>query len=304
MSDLDNPESFVQQFVDKDLGVTFLIHQSGSDGKVYASGPFRHDYIVYSDDKELDYCNDQRARRDCVDAHGDKCPGHSTRSFEGYLRKQGDQWLAFRKQGKGHQSRPLGVFDRQEQAAYTIYRYNREHGIMDSVDIVNNLLEGDDIPPEDYLKKLPPRFDAEDMLRRIRREASSFCMDSEADKRSFLKWIKNNENLFPDVLKAQAVVRANDSWCTDSDIDMSDFIRRLGFKPPGQCSRCDGSGEEPGAPETYDDDGNLLFANCMDCGGEGTIPEQCECDNTHQAQDTVCRWCWAQGRRHWNDPAV
>lgn len=31
---------------------------------------------------------------------------------------------------------------------------------------------------------------------------------------------------------------------------------------------------------------------------------ECECDNTHQANDTVCRWCWAHGRRHWNDPEV
>lgn len=28
----------------------------------------------------------------------------------------------------------------------------------------------------------------------------------------------------------------------------------------------------------------------------------CECDNTHQAVDTVCRWCWERGRRHWDDP--
>lgn len=29
---------------------------------------------------------------------------------------------------------------------------------------------------------------------------------------------------------------------------------------------------------------------------------ECECDSTHEANDTVCRWCWAHGRRHWNDP--
>jgi hypothetical protein len=28
----------------------------------------------------------------------------------------------------------------------------------------------------------------------------------------------------------------------------------------------------------------------------------CECDNGHEQNDTVCRWCWAHGRRHWNDP--
>jgi hypothetical protein len=37
---------------------------------------------------------------------------------------------------------------------------------------------------------------------------------------------------------------------------------------------------------------------------EDGLPPACECDNTHQANDTVCRWCWAHGRRHWNDPEV
>jgi hypothetical protein len=31
-------------------------------------------------------------------------------------------------------------------------------------------------------------------------------------------------------------------------------------------------------------------------------PDQCECDSTHQPNDTVCRWCWNRGRRYWNDP--
>lgn len=30
----------------------------------------------------------------------------------------------------------------------------------------------------------------------------------------------------------------------------------------------------------------------------------CECDNTHQQNDVVCRFCWAHGRRKWNDPEV
>jgi hypothetical protein len=30
----------------------------------------------------------------------------------------------------------------------------------------------------------------------------------------------------------------------------------------------------------------------------------CECDNTHEQNDTVCRWCWARGRRHWSDPDI
>jgi hypothetical protein len=33
-------------------------------------------------------------------------------------------------------------------------------------------------------------------------------------------------------------------------------------------------------------------------------PAGCECDNTHQANDTVCRWCWNRGRRRWIDPEV
>lgn len=33
-------------------------------------------------------------------------------------------------------------------------------------------------------------------------------------------------------------------------------------------------------------------------------PSSCECDSTHQANDTVCRWCWERGRRHWDDPEI
>lgn len=39
----------------------------------------------------------------------------------------------------------------------------------------------------------------------------------------------------------------------------------------------------------------------MACLEEHTV---CECDNTHQATDTVCMWCWNRGRRKWNDPEV
>lgn len=31
-------------------------------------------------------------------------------------------------------------------------------------------------------------------------------------------------------------------------------------------------------------------------------PTACECDNTHEANDTVCRYCWNRGRRRWADP--
>src|SRR5262245_27806831 len=37
---------------------------------------------------------------------------------------------------------------------------------------------------------------------------------------------------------------------------------------------------------------------------EGYVLAVCECDNTHRHNDTVCRWCWAHGRRKWNDPDV
>lgn len=46
----------------------------------------------------------------------------------------------------------------------------------------------------------------------------------------------------------------------------------------------------------------------LECRWEGgdfmEDPPCCECDNTHQANNTVCRWCWSKGRRHWNDPDV
>lgn len=31
---------------------------------------------------------------------------------------------------------------------------------------------------------------------------------------------------------------------------------------------------------------------------------QCECDSTHEQNDTVCQWCWSKGRRKWFDPDV
>lgn len=34
------------------------------------------------------------------------------------------------------------------------------------------------------------------------------------------------------------------------------------------------------------------------CGEE----TECECDNTHDQNDTVCRYCWAKGRRRPSDP--
>ena len=32
--------------------------------------------------------------------------------------------------------------------------------------------------------------------------------------------------------------------------------------------------------------------------------EICECDNTHEQNNTVCRFCYLRGRRHYNDPEL
>lgn len=125
---VDDPEAFVRNFVDKNLGTTFLIHRSG-DNSVYADKPFRHDYIVYSNDD----------------------PNETTRTFEGYLRKQGEQWLAYTKEAgypdeaydadgnyiepedrPVHPDEPnvaaIGQFDTPEAGAYELYRLNRCSG--------------------------------------------------------------------------------------------------------------------------------------------------------------------------------
>lgn len=35
---------------------------------------------------------------------------------------------------------------------------------------------------------------------------------------------------------------------------------------------------------------------------DAEVLEACECDNTHKANNTVCRYCYAKGRRAWDDP--
>lgn len=167
-------------------------------------------------------------------------------------------------------------------------------------DIVQKLLEGEDPSPEEYLRNLPAAFDPEEVWERIQNECA-YCMDSRADKQAFMAWIKENENLFPDVAKALEVIKRNDSWCTDSEDDMLAFFEQIGHRRTDDtCPRCDGSGEEPGAPIEMDG----ARALCDRCHGAGRILTHCECDNTHQANDTVCRWCYARGRRHFNDPPV
>jgi len=172
--------------------------------------------------------------------------------------------------------------------------------------IVDELLEADDADPETYLQGLPPVFNGQKLLDAIAMDGDSFCMYSPSDKQAFLAWIKDHENLFPDVDKALSVIHLNDSWCTDNDVDMCAFFEKLGFPVTDPtCPRCDGSGEEPGAP--MEDDGET-FAVCDACHGSGQRLLHCECDHAaqartpNQANNTVCQWCWARGRRNWNDP--
>lgn len=168
----------------------------------------------------------------------------------------------------------------------------------------NNLKEAEEPGPEHYLQQLPSAFDPDTTLERIQSECA-YCMDSPEDKAAFLKWIQDNEDLFPDVAKALAIVQRNDSWCTDSEDDMLAFFEAIGFRREDDtCPKCGGTGEEPGAPVDYAEDGGMLVARCDRCDGAGRILTHCECDNTHQHNNTVCRWCWARGRRHFNDPPV
>jgi hypothetical protein len=47
----------------------------------------------------------------------------------------------------------------------------------------------------------------------------------------------------------------------------------------------------------------LDAAEPFDEPAEG-VPKRCECDNTHEQNGTVCRWCWAHGRRVPSDPDI
>lgn len=206
------------------------------------------------------------------------CPGHATRTFIGYLRQQGPNWLPFDKSG-----RPVtGEFDRQETAAYAIYRANQQRVINQHKakgkrrveSIVNKLLEADDVNPEDYLKQVPPRLNREEVLQKIFDE-TAWCLDDPKEHRKFVLWLKRNAHLFPDTVKAMTVAMKNHTWCTDNEDDMDEFLLQLGFpRPDNSCPRCDGSGEEPGAPFDEDGDGNVLRPVCDRCHGTGTLPVQ------------------------------
>lgn len=148
MSDTDDPEAFVRDFVDKDRAVTFHISKSGDDS-VYGAEPFRFDWLVYSNDKEPTFCTPSHAQRDCVQAG--TCEGHTTRTFEGYLRERGKEWEAFDKHGRT----VPGSYNQQEHAAFAIHRANKarvinQHkakGMRRVESIVDQLLEA--VPPDD-----------------------------------------------------------------------------------------------------------------------------------------------------------
>jgi len=36
----------------------------------------------------------------------------------------------------------------------------------------------------------------------------------------------------------------------------------------------------------------------------GSVVHECECDNSHQAMNRTCMWCWRHGRRQWDAPEV
>ena len=125
--DPDDPKQFVKDFVDKDLGVTFLIHKSG-ERSVYAADPFHNDYLVYSDNKD-----------------------GQTREFEGYLRRiiggsDNNKWEAYPKERPSYRAKSVGRFDTEQAGAYAIYRANRHK--QENLDVDS---------PESLMPHLPPQ---------------------------------------------------------------------------------------------------------------------------------------------------
>lgn len=47
---------------------------------------------------------------------------------------------------------------------------------------------------------------------------------------------------------------------------------------------------------------DVIDENMNKIGSDVVGVEKCECDNTHEQNDTVCQFCWSKGRRKWNDP--
>lgn len=90
--------------------------------------------------------------------------------------------------------------------------------------IVDQLLEAEEFDPNEYLNRLPVRFDAGELLRLLNQEASGWCMDSPEDKQAFIQWMQTHSTLFPDFDHAMNVIAANDSWCFDAPDDIVSFI--------------------------------------------------------------------------------
>ena len=42
---------------------------------------------------------------------------------------------------------------------------------------------------------------------------------------------------------------------------------------------------------------NMTAVEVEDGDGNPFLLDGCECDNTHEQNNTVCLWCWAHGRR-------
>ena len=168
---------------------------------------------------------------------------------------------------------------------------NNDNICWNCLQALDELDESDenDVNHEQYIRELPPAFDYDKVLDKIQFEGS-WCMDNKNDNKSFRSWIKRHSELFQDPELAIEIIRHNDSWCTDNLLDMTLFFERLGY--PAEKARCPECRGEPGQ-----------WQGCTLCGGSGTRVMDCECDDEHHAADTVCSWCRAHGRVHWNDPA-
>jgi len=151
----DEPEAFVRDFVNRDLAVNFLIHKSG-ESNVWATDPFRSDYIVYSEDKHVSA----------------EPASANTRTFEGYLRKGDHDWQAYPK--GSDRTRPIGTYPTDQQAAFAVYKFNRTHRV----------LEADEDSPE---VNLPGYSDQLAREAEACERADRYCIYEHAE--NFLDWL-------------------------------------------------------------------------------------------------------------------
>lgn len=52
------------------------------------------------------------------------------------------------------------------------------------------------------------------------------------------------------------------------------------------------------------EDTKFILENAANDLKGSIFPGEYYCDNTHQQNGTVCRWCWYHGRHKWDDPEV